>query len=117
VKEQRTGTATLGAGYSGGLTGTGLTGTLSYQQNNINGTGNGASIRLERGSRVSDAQISLTIPYVGRTEKSQRYSLGATIFTQQQTNFYPVYAACVGSGGTQGGIGSPTTTPGFGGPS
>jgi outer membrane protein assembly factor BamA len=117
VKEQRTGTATLGAGYSGGLTGTGLTGTLSYQENNINGTGNGGSIRLERGSRISDASLSFTVPYLGKTEKSQRYSLGATIFTQQQTNFYPVYAACVGSGGTQGGIGSPTTTPGFGGPS
>jgi outer membrane protein assembly factor BamA len=94
VKEQRTGTATLGAGYSGGLTGTGLTGTLSYQENNINGTGNGSSIRLERGTRVSDAQLSVTVPYVGKTEKSQRYSLGATLFTQQQTNFYPVYQAC-----------------------
>ena len=115
VKEQRTGTAQVGAGYSGGLTGTGLTGTLSYQENNINGTGNGGSIRLERGSRVSDASLSVTIPYLGKTEKSQRYSLGATIFTQQQTNFYPVYQACVGSGGAQGGVGSPTTTPGFGG--
>ena len=94
VKEQRTGTATLGAGYSGGLTGTGLTGTLSYQENNINGTGNGASIRLERGSRVSDAQLSATVPYLGKTEKSQKYSLGATLFTTQQTNYYPVYAAC-----------------------
>jgi outer membrane protein assembly factor BamA len=94
VKEQRTGTATLGAGYSGGLTGTGLTGTLSYQENNINGTGNGSSIRLERGTRVSDAQLSITIPYVGKTEQSQRYSFGATLFTQQQTNYYPVYAAC-----------------------
>ena len=94
VKEQRTGTATLGAGYSGGLTGTGLTGTLSYQENNINGTGNGASVRLERGTRVSDAQLSVTMPYVGKTEQSQRYSFGATLFTQQQTNFYPVYAAC-----------------------
>jgi outer membrane protein assembly factor BamA len=96
VKEQRTGTATLGAGYSGGITGTGLTGTLSYQENNINGTGNGASVRFERGSRVSDASISGTIPYLGKTEKSQKYSLGATIFTNAQTNYYPVYAACSG---------------------
>jgi outer membrane protein insertion porin family len=94
VKEQRTGTATLGAGYSGGLTGTGLTGTVSYQENNINGTGNGANIRLERGSRVADAQLSVTVPYLGKTEKSQRYSLGATLFTQQATNYYPVYYAC-----------------------
>jgi outer membrane protein assembly factor BamA len=96
VKEQRTGTATLGAGYSGGITGTGLTGTLSYQENNINGTGNGAAIRFERGSRVSDASISGTIPYLGKTEKTQKYSLGATIFTNAQTNYYPVYAACSG---------------------
>jgi len=100
VKEQRTGTATVGAGYSGGLTGTGLTGTLSYQQNNINGTGDGASIRFERGTRVSDASISGTIPYLGKTEKSQKYSLGATIFTNAQTNYYPVYAACSGASAT-----------------
>jgi outer membrane protein assembly factor BamA len=120
VKEQRTGTATLGAGYSGGLTGTGLTGTLSYQQNNINGTGNGGSIRLERGTRVSDAQLSVTIPYVGKTEKSQRYSLGATLFTQQQTNFYPVYQACTPiaaattapAAGTRVPRADPTVTPG-----
>ncbi|MEA2689906.1 MAG: outer membrane protein insertion porin family, partial [Candidatus Eremiobacteraeota bacterium] len=120
VKEQRTGTATLGAGYSGGLTGTGLTGTLSYQQNNINGTGNGGSIRLERGTRVSDAQLSVTIPYVGKTEKSQRYSLGATLFTQQQTNFYPVYQACTPiaaattspAAGTRVPRADPTATPG-----
>lgn len=107
VKEQRTGTATLGAGYSGGLTGTGLTGTLSYQENNINGTGNGASIRLERGSRISDAQLSVTVPYLGKTERSQKYSLGATLFTSQQTNFYPVYQDCtslaVDNSGTVGG--------------
>lgn len=108
VKEQRTGTATLGAGYSGGLTGTGLTGTLSYQENNINGTGNGGSVRLERGARTSDAQLSLTIPYVGKTEKSQRYSFGATIFTQQQTNFYPVYLACSTAASPAP---SPTTPP------
>jgi outer membrane protein assembly factor BamA len=91
VKEQRTGTAQIGAGYSGGLTGTGLTGNLSYSQNNINGTGNGASIRFERGTQVSDASLSFTVPYLGNTENSNKYSLGATIFTQQQTNYYPVY--------------------------
>ncbi len=110
VKEQRTGTATLGAGYSGGLTGTGLTGTVAYQENNINGTGNGGSLRLERGSRVSDAQLQGTIPYLGKTAQSQRYSLGVTLFTQQTTNFYPVYANCGGTaaGGTiVGGTGTP----------
>jgi outer membrane protein assembly factor BamA len=91
VKEQRTGTAQIGAGYSGGLTGTGLTGTLSYSQNNINGTGDGGSIKLERGARIADASLSVSIPYVGKTEQSQKYSLGGTLFTNSQTNYYPVY--------------------------
>ena len=72
LKEQRTGTAQLGAGYSGGVTGTGLTGNISFSENNINGTGNGGSLRLENGSRVSDAQLSFTIPYLGKSEASQR---------------------------------------------
>jgi outer membrane protein assembly factor BamA len=93
VKEQRTGTAQVGAGYSGGPTGQGLTGTVSYSQNNINGTGNGASVRVERGARVSDASISYTEPYLGNTPRSQLYSLGASIFTSAQSNYYQVYRA------------------------
>ncbi|HEV8023196.1 MAG TPA: BamA/TamA family outer membrane protein, partial [Candidatus Lustribacter sp.] len=93
VKEQRTGTAQIGAGYSGGLTGTGLTGNISYSQNNVNGTGNGASIRFEKGTQVGDAQLSFSIPYLGNTEGWNRYSLGLTLFTQAQTNYYPVYQA------------------------
>lgn len=92
VVEQRTGTAQIGAGYSGGLTGTGLTGTLSYSQNNINGSGNGASVNLQRGSRLGSASASVSIPYVGDTPRSQKYSLGGTIYTQGQTNYFPVYA-------------------------
>jgi outer membrane protein assembly factor BamA len=91
VKEQRTGTAGVGAGYSGGPNGTGLTGYVSYAQSNINGSGNGASVKVERGSRLSDASLSLTIPYLGNTPKSQKYSLSGTLFTQQQTNFYQLY--------------------------
>jgi outer membrane protein assembly factor BamA len=104
VKEQRTGTAQVGAGYSGGPTGEGLTGTLSYSQNNINGTGNGASVRFERGARVSDASISYTVPYLGNTPQSSKYSLGASIFTTDQTNYYQVYGA---SSASAIGLGSP----------
>lgn len=91
VKEQRTGTATIGAGYSGGLTGTGLTGNLAYSQNNINGTGNAASIQFQKGARFGQAQISFSIPYLGNTQRSQKYSLGGTLFVNAQTNYYPVY--------------------------
>ncbi|GAC1304319.1 MAG: hypothetical protein NVSMB21_04600 [Vulcanimicrobiaceae bacterium] len=102
VKEQRTGTAQIGAGYSGGPTGQGLTGTLSYSQNNINGTGNAASVRLERGSRVSDAQLTFSIPYLGNTPRSEKYSLGASLFTSAQSNFYQVYQASTSAGGNTG---------------
>ncbi|HVM97589.1 MAG TPA: BamA/TamA family outer membrane protein, partial [Candidatus Acidoferrales bacterium] len=91
VTEQRTGTAQVGAGYSGGLTGTGLTGTLSYSQNNVNGTGNGASINLQKGARLGSASASVSIPYVGNG-KWEKYSAGGTIYVQNQTNLYPVYA-------------------------
>jgi outer membrane protein assembly factor BamA len=115
VKEQRTGTAQIGAGYSGGPTGQGLTGTLSYSQNNINGTGNAASVRLERGSRISDAQVTYSIPYLGNTRSSEKYSLGASLFTSAQTNFYQVYQATNASnvGGFQPIVSTPApTTPG-----
>jgi outer membrane protein assembly factor BamA len=93
VKEQRTGTAQVGAGYSGGPNGQGLTGTLSYSQNNINGTGNTSTIRYERGAQVADASLSVGIPYLGDTPQSQRYSLGASIFTNNQINYYQAYQA------------------------
>jgi len=91
VKEQRTGQAQIGAGYSGGITGTGLTGQVSYTENNINGTGDGGSIKLERGARLADASLSFNVPYVGKTQASQRYSFGGTLYTTAQTNYYPIY--------------------------
>ncbi|MBV8245241.1 MAG: BamA/TamA family outer membrane protein [Candidatus Eremiobacteraeota bacterium] len=91
VTEQRTATATVGAGYSGGISGQGLYATLGVSDNNLNGTGNGGSVQVQRGSRNYLAQAQISIPYVGKTKQSQRYSLGATIFTQGQTNYYPIY--------------------------
>ncbi|MGZ3503625.1 MAG: BamA/OMP85 family outer membrane protein [Vulcanimicrobiaceae bacterium] len=92
VTEQRTASASIGAGYSGGITGEGLYGTLGYQDNNLHGTGNGASIQFQRGSRSYLTQASVTIPYVGNTPQSQRYSFGATLFANGSTYFYPVYS-------------------------
>jgi outer membrane protein assembly factor BamA len=92
VTEQRTGTAQIGAGYSGGLTGTGLTGNLSYSQNNINGTGNGASVNFQRGARLSSATASISVPYLGDTPKTEKYSLSGSIYSQAQTNYLPIYA-------------------------
>ncbi len=104
VTEQRTGTASVGAGYSGGLTGQGLFGTVSFSNTNINGTGNGGSIQLQRGSRDYLASLSVTVPYVGKTKQSQKYSFGATLFANGQTNYYPIYAT------SANGLISPTPT-------
>ncbi len=100
VVEQKTAQASIGAGYSGGITGQGLYGTVGYSDNNLHGTGNGASFQFERGSRSYVTQASITIPYVGNSAKSQRYSFGATIFANGNTYFYPVYTTAVGNAAT-----------------
>src|SRR5580658_886749 len=63
VTEQRTAQASVGFGYSGGITGEGLYGTLGFSDNNLHGTGNTASIQFQRGARTALAQITGTIPY------------------------------------------------------
>ncbi len=97
VTEQKTASASVGAGYSGGITGQGLYGTIGYADTNLHGTGNGVSVQFERGSRSYVTQAQLTIPYVGNTKASQRYSFGATLFANGYTYFYPVYSTAVGA--------------------
>jgi outer membrane protein assembly factor BamA len=46
---------------------------------------------VQKGAQVGDAQLSFSVPYLGNTDRTNRYSLSATIFTQSQTNYYPVY--------------------------
>ncbi|MBV8637373.1 MAG: BamA/TamA family outer membrane protein [Candidatus Eremiobacteraeota bacterium] len=93
VSEQRTASANVGFGYSGGITGQGLYGTLGYQDTNLHGTGNSASVQFQRGARTYLGQIGLTIPYLGNTPKSQRYSLTVNLFDNGSTYYYPVYSA------------------------
>ena len=92
VTEQRTASAQVGFGYSGGITGQGLYGTLGYQDTNLHGTGNSANLQFQRGSRTYTTQVGVTVPYVGNNKKSQRYSLGVNLFSQGSTYFYPVYS-------------------------
>jgi len=112
VTEERTGQAIAGIGYSGGANGEGLVGNVGYSQNNINGTGNGASVQFQRGSRVSLISASFTMPYLGSTPKSEKYSLGASVFNNIQGYLYPVYAvpnATPAPGGTP--LPAPTASP------
>ncbi|HTU69065.1 MAG TPA: POTRA domain-containing protein [Candidatus Baltobacteraceae bacterium] len=92
VVEQRTAAASVGFGYSGGLTGEGLYGTLGFQDTNLHGTGNSASIQFEQGANVTSDTLSGSIPYLGDTPKLEKYSLNASIFSTRNTYYYPVYS-------------------------
>lgn len=91
VTEQRTASASVGFGYSGGLTGEGLYGTLGLSDNNLHGTGNGVSIQFQGGARTHLAQIQGSIPYLGTTQNSQKYSLTGSVFSSGTTYYYPIY--------------------------
>ncbi|MHB8140190.1 MAG: BamA/OMP85 family outer membrane protein [Vulcanimicrobiaceae bacterium] len=91
VTEQRTATASVGFGYSGGIMGQGLYGTVGYTDSNLHGTGNGVQVNFQRGVRTYVSQLSATIPYVGDTPQSQKYSLSATLFANGSTYYYPIY--------------------------
>ncbi|MGC1379701.1 MAG: POTRA domain-containing protein [Candidatus Baltobacteraceae bacterium] len=92
VTEQRTASASVGFGYSGGLTGQGLYGTLGLSDNNLHGTGNSAGIQFEGGARTSLAQLTLSVPYLGNTPQGMRYTAGGSLFTNHTTYYYPVYS-------------------------
>jgi len=91
VTEQRTASASVGFGYSGGLTGLGLYATLGFSDNNLHGTGNSAGIQLEEGARTGIAQLTLSVPYLSNTPQGMRYTAGGSIFTNHSTYYYPVY--------------------------
>ncbi|HTX57521.1 MAG TPA: POTRA domain-containing protein [Candidatus Acidoferrales bacterium] len=92
VTEQRTAQASVGFGYSGGITGEGLYGTLGFSDSNLHGTGNSASIQFEQGARVTSDSLSATIPYLGNTPSQEKYSLSGSLFSTKQTYYYPVYS-------------------------
>lgn len=97
VTEQRTASASVGFGYSGGLTGLGLYATLGLSDNNLHGTGNSAGIQFEEGARTGIAQITGSIPYLSNTPQGMKYSAGGSIFFNHTTYYYPVYSI-TGSG-------------------
>lgn len=111
VTEQRTAQASVGFGYSGGLTGQGLYGTLGYSDNNLHGTGDSASVQLEKGARTSVAQLSVQVPYLGNTPQSQKYSVGGSLFTNSSTYYYPVYNVTSTSPGIPSVGGTPAPIP------
>ncbi len=110
VTEQRTSTASVGFGYSGGLTGQGLYGTLGLSDNNLHGTGNTAGIQFQAGARTSLAQLSVSVPYLGDTPKLEKYSVGGSLFANKSTYYYPVYNVA-SSGSIPSAAGTPAPIP------
>ena len=92
VTEQRTASASVGFGYSGGINGEGLYGTLGFTDTNFHGNGNSVSIQFQQGARTTSDTLSGTIPYLSDTPKGQKYSLSASLFYTKQTYYYPVYS-------------------------
>lgn len=107
VTEQRTAQASLGFGYSGGLTGLGLYGTLGFSDNNLHGTGNSAGIQFEEGARTGVAQITASVPYLSNSPQGQKYTAGGSIFTNHTTYYYPIYSVT----GTGQSVASGSTIP------
>jgi outer membrane protein assembly factor BamA len=92
VTEQRTAQASIGFGYSGGLTGLGLYGTLGFSDNNLHGTGNSAGIQFEEGARTGIATFTVAVPYLSNTPQGLKYTVGGSLFTNHTTYYYPVYS-------------------------
>jgi outer membrane protein insertion porin family len=82
VQEKQTGTASAGAGYSSQ---SGITGFVELGHNNLFGNGQSVNIRLERGSKRNDLQLSFTEPWFRDTP----LSIGFDIFnTRRNLDFY-----------------------------
>lgn len=73
VKEQKTGLATLGLGYSGGGTGalqSGITGAISFSERNYNGTGRSAAVSWQRGVNIESYGVSFFDPVLNNEQDS-----------------------------------------------
>jgi len=90
VVEQRTGTAGVNISYGGGgQFGQGFGLGLSFAQNNVAGTGNSASINLQKGQHFSNVNFSVGVPYV---YKFKADSVSFSIFNNLQNDQpRPVY--------------------------
>ncbi len=90
VVEQRTGTAGVNLSYGGGgQFGQGFGVGLSFAQNNLAGTGNTASINLQKGQHFSNVNFSIGVPYI---YKFKADSMQFSVFNNLQNDQpRPVY--------------------------
>jgi outer membrane protein assembly factor BamA len=90
VQEQRNGSAGVNVSYGGGgQFGQGFGYGVSFSQNNLGGTGNSASINLQKGQYFSNVNLGIGVPYL---YKFKADSLSFSIFNDLQVNQpRPVY--------------------------
>jgi outer membrane protein assembly factor BamA len=90
VTEQRNGTAGVNLSYGGGgQFGQGFGYGISFSQNNVGGTGNSASINLQKGQYFSNVNFGIGVPYI---YKFKADSLSFSVFNDLQVNQpRPVY--------------------------
>jgi outer membrane protein insertion porin family len=82
VQEKQTGTASAGAGFSSQ---SGLTGFIELGHNNLFGNGQSVQLRLERGGKRNDLELSFTEPWFRDTP----LTLGFDVFnTNRDLDFY-----------------------------
>ena len=82
VKEQKTGTATIGLGYLGGGSSavkSGIAGSLSVSERNFKGTGWGAGASAQIGVNTNSLNLSIFNPAIN----SSRDSIGFTVYSQK----------------------------------
>jgi outer membrane protein insertion porin family len=93
VKEQKTGLATLGFGYSGGGGGPmqpGLTGAVSYSEKNLGGRGQTASAQWQRGVNIDSLSLSFYDPAINRLQDSLGFSFYNSAFQELRQPVYGV---------------------------
>lgn len=85
VKEQKTGMATLGLGYSGGGTGAlraGVTGAVSYSERNLYGKGQAVSVSWQRGVNIQSYGVSYFDPAINEVQDSMGVSFYRSEFNE-----------------------------------
>lgn len=88
VKDQKTGFATAGVGFSGGgaSRGGGLSGTISYTDRNLGGTGRSVSFGWQKGSLVSVLNFTFVYPFLDEADSSIGLTyFNSTLDKQRQT--------------------------------
>ncbi len=89
LKEARTGLASAGVGFSGQGNG-GITGSITLSEKNLFGTGRNTQLVLERGSLVSNYNVTFGEPYLWDTKTALNLNLFYGDYQEQKQSVYNI---------------------------